>query len=412
MLTDGFRATILLSAILLLGGSSGAEAGSGHGTTAKDFYRVPQAEIAGAAGTLLRAEPVPLPPGASAAYRIVYRSRGVAGDAIAVSGLVALPPLVEGAPERPIVSWGHDTTGIASDCAPSLASAQAFANIDGLHGLLDKGFVVVATDYQGLGEGGEHPYLAGASEGHALIDAARAVRALPGAHAGNRYATWGFSQGGHASLFAGALARSYAPDMHLVGVAAASAPTELRVLLHQDIGSPTGKVIASFAAWSWSQTYRAPIRDIVKPGALPNVQRIASTCSLDLAEDLSLGLDALGYQASGFLAPHAEQRPDWARLIARNSVPPLHVPVFLAQGGMDSVVEPAPTRDYVDRLCHDDAHVDYVEIPWASHGGAARASANAAVDWLAARFSGGRPPSDCGAVLAGQPPGIAVTGSR
>nr|WP_281418553.1 lipase family protein [Ancylobacter oerskovii] len=296
---------------------------------------------------------------------------------------------------RPIASWGHGTTGIASDCAPSFRPAQGFADIAGLDGLLTNDILVVATDYQGLGEDGRTGYLAGASEGQALIDAARAVRRIPGAHASNRFATWGFSQGGHASLFAGAIARRYAPDMHLVGVAAVSAPTELLPLMKADIGTLGGNVIASYAAWSWSKTYHAPLGAIVKSDARATVRRIAHTCSLNLADDISLGLDALAFQDEGFLKPNVAKQRDWQSLIARNSVPVLHVPVFLTQGQLDMFVRPTITRDYVRQLCRADTHVVYHEIPLASHGGAAAASAVQAVAWLAGRFSDRSPPTTC-----------------
>ncbi|MGA0561357.1 lipase family protein [Ancylobacter sp. VNQ12] len=377
------------------------------------FYAVPAREVPGAAGTLIRTEPVPAPPGAAAAYRIIYRSRDRDDRDIAVSGLAVLPPAIDGATQRPVVSWGHGTTGIASGCAPSRLPARAFDGIDGLHALLAKGYVVVATDYQGLGEPGQHPYLVGASEAHAMIDAVRAVRALPGAHAGARYATWGFSQGGHAALFTGSVARRYAPDLQLVGVAAASAPTELRPLLHDDIHSITGKVVATYAALSWSRTYDLPLDEIVRKQAVPNAERIASTCSFDLGDDLALGLDASGYQTTGLLRHHADRRPDWDRLIARNSVPvPGRVPVFLAQGVMDQIVEPRPTRDYVGKLCRDGVKVDYVEEPWASHGATARTSARSAVAWLAARFSGQNPTSTCANTLADASPEPALSTDR
>lgn len=281
------------------------------------FYAVPAREVPGAAGTLIRTEPVPAPPVAAAAYRIIYRSRDRDDRDIAVSGLAVLPPAIDGARERPVVSWGHGTTGIASGCAPSRLPARAFDGIDGLHALLAKGYVMVATDYQGLGEPGQHPYLVGASEAHAMIDAVRAARTLPGAHAGARYATWGFSQGGHAALFTGWVARRY-------------------------------------AALSWNRTYDLPLDEIV-----------------------------------------------------RNSVP-----VFLAQGVMDQIVEPRPTRDYVGKLCRAGIKVDYVEEPWTSHDATARNSARSAVAWLAARFAGQNPTSTCANTLADASPQPALSTDR
>ena len=76
--------------------------------------------------------------------------------------------------------------------------------------------VVVATDYVGLGPKGErHTYLSGPAEGHSVIDIVRAARRIPWVHAGRQWVTVGVSQGGHASLFAGELARRYAPELEL-----------------------------------------------------------------------------------------------------------------------------------------------------------------------------------------------------
>jgi hypothetical protein len=51
----------------------------------------------------------------------------------------------------------------------------------GLADILAKGYVVVATDYPGLGTPGIHPYLIGISEARAVLDSVRA-RAQPAAH--------------------------------------------------------------------------------------------------------------------------------------------------------------------------------------------------------------------------------------
>jgi pimeloyl-ACP methyl ester carboxylesterase len=55
-----------------------------------------------------------------------------------------------------------------------------------------------------------------------VLDAVRAARGLPGAGAGRSAVVFGHSQGGHAALFAGALAARYAPELDLLGVAAAA----------------------------------------------------------------------------------------------------------------------------------------------------------------------------------------------
>jgi hypothetical protein len=50
--------------------------------------------------------------------------------------------------------------------------------------MLDRGYVVAATDYPGLGTPEVHPYLVGTSEAHAVLDSVRAARAIPEAAAG------------------------------------------------------------------------------------------------------------------------------------------------------------------------------------------------------------------------------------
>ena len=93
--------------------------------------------------------------------------------------------------------------------------------------MLARGWVVVAPDYAGLGGRGVHPFLVGPDTAHAVLDAVRAARAVPDAAARPRFAIWGESQGGHAALWTGQLARRYAPDLTLVGVAAAAPATDL-----------------------------------------------------------------------------------------------------------------------------------------------------------------------------------------
>ena len=121
-----------------------------------------------------------------------------------------------------VVAWAHGTTGVARQCAPSLYPA-ALRWIPGLANAIGRGYVVAATDYPGLGTVGVHPYLIGESEGRAVLDSVRAARHLDGAGANEHFAVWGHSQGGHAVLFAGALAPRYAPELRLAGVAAAAA---------------------------------------------------------------------------------------------------------------------------------------------------------------------------------------------
>src|SRR6185436_15041263 len=114
------------------------------------FYEPPSPLPAGRPGEIIRSERLFGAPDGSRAWRILYHSTDVTGADIAVSGVVLAPNGDEHGGNRTIVSWGHPTTGAAQRCAPSLG-VDPFAVIEGLHELLAAGYVVVATDYSGMG---------------------------------------------------------------------------------------------------------------------------------------------------------------------------------------------------------------------------------------------------------------------
>ena len=175
------------------------------------FYRATPQELVGPPGSLIRSEPMMFAPAGAQAYRVLYRSVGMRGEPIAVSGVIVVPPGPAPAAGRPIVAWAHPTTGVVPHCAPSLA-IFVFQQMAGLRQLIEQGAVVAATDYPGLGTAGPHPYLVGDSEARAVIDSVRVARSLPGVGDGNSFAVWGHSQGGQASLYTGLIAKTYAPE--------------------------------------------------------------------------------------------------------------------------------------------------------------------------------------------------------
>src|ERR1700735_681337 len=68
-------------------------------------------------GALMRSEPLDGAPDGAAAYRVLYKSQGLQGEPIAVSGVVIVPDGPPPANGRPIVAWAHPTTGIVPKCA-------------------------------------------------------------------------------------------------------------------------------------------------------------------------------------------------------------------------------------------------------------------------------------------------------
>ncbi len=150
--------------------------------------------------------------------------------------------------------------------------------------MLAKGYIVVATDYPGLGTPGIHPYLIGISEGRAVLDSVRAARALPRSGASDRFVLWGHSQGGHAVLYAGEMAKAYAPELKLFGVAAAAPATYLAELFDADKSSSAGKELTAMAIWSWSNLYNDPASSLVEPDAMGVYETMAHDCIESVAE--------------------------------------------------------------------------------------------------------------------------------
>jgi acetyl esterase/lipase len=264
--------------------------------------------------------------------------------------------------------------------------------------MLDRGYVVAATDYPGLGTVGPHPYLVGVSEGRAVLDSVRAARLLPGSGAGPQFAVWGHSQGGHAALYTGLLWRSYAPELKLVGVAAAAPATNLATLLDDDFGSEGGKSLTAMTLWSWARVFGAPIDRVVDPAAMPAVDELAGECIESIFDILARRRSGRPLEDRFLTVQDVTKLEPWRSLLTRNTPGPLpsSIPVFLSQGTADNLVPPPVTAAYMRRLCRQGSAVRMVMMPGVTHGFIARDSASDAVAWMTNRFSGLPAPNDCG----------------
>lgn len=352
--------------------------------------------LAGQPGTLVRQQAMDGAPLGAAAYRVLYQSTGLKDEPIFVSGVVVVPRGDPPPGGRPIVAWAHPTSGITPRCAPSLA-IFVFQQIQGLRALVERGYVVAATDYPGLGTPGPHPYLVGESEARAVIDVVRVAGTVPGAGSGKRFAVWGHSQGGQAALFTGAITKTYAPELTLIGVAAAAPATDLVALMNDDINSVGCKNITAMTLWSWHRVYGAAIDNIVDPRALPVIDRLARECiegPFDLLErqrtEKPLEQHFLTVEGPAKIEP-------WRSLLEKNTAGVLqpNIPVFLAQGTNDQIVHPDVTRDYMNKLCAAGSKVKMITLPNTGHARAAEASAIAAVERMTDQFGAKIAPNDC-----------------
>ena len=144
-------------------------------------------------------------------HLLLYRSTGPDGKANAVSGSLALPKGRAPKGGWPVITYAHGTTGSADTCAPT-RGYDAGTLVSYAYPLLKRwlkaGYAVVRTDFEGLGTPGVHAYLGGATEGYSVLDAVRAARKLE-PRLSKQFVIAGHSQGGHAALFAAALAPSW-----------------------------------------------------------------------------------------------------------------------------------------------------------------------------------------------------------
>ncbi|MEF2975894.1 alpha/beta fold hydrolase [Subtercola sp. YIM 133946] len=302
----------------------------------------------------------------------------------------------------------HPTTGVAADCAPSLNVDPASLvgvidpfGIEGLDRLLAAGYVVAATDYPGLGAPGPDSYLIGTTEGNSVLDAARAARQIAGAGAGSRLLLWGHSQGGHAALFAAQDARSYAPELNLLGVAVAAPATELGALLKADIGDVSGVTIGAYAFQAYANVYGpttpgATLLSILTPAGAAATPAMNDLCLLAQNSRLhEIATPLIGQ----YLAADPTTVEPWASLLAANTpgATAMPVPLYVAQGDTDTLVRPGDTADFARDQCALGAQVTYVSVAATGHGLVAFRAMDTVLPWFAHLDRGTPLPASFGA---------------
>lgn len=223
--------TVLVIAFALLGfqvwtGITARQTADAQATL-DPFYLSPDA-LPGPPGTLIRTEPLDVEVPGATALRMLYVTERPDGSPAISGGTVFIPDTPAPAGGRGVVAWAHPTVGMADSCAPSRSANPLRDTENWLNQMMELGWVVTATDYAGLGTAGPDLYLVGQAEARDVVNSVRALKQIPNADPGPRFAVWGHSQGGHSSLWTGQLAKDLAPDLDLVGVAAAAPAARLQ----------------------------------------------------------------------------------------------------------------------------------------------------------------------------------------
>ncbi len=353
------------------------------------FYSAPDV-LPGPPGTIIRSEVVsPFLDGA-VAHRVLYVTSGRDGEPITSSGLVIAPdgPIPYGG--RPVMALTHGTVGIARRCALSALPGDVYGPaIPGLREFLDAGFVVAATDYAGLGSEATTGYLVGTSQAYSALDSVRAAISMPETGAGSRFATFGESQGGQAALFTGQLAADYAPELDLVGVAAAAPATNLVALFEENVGTTFGDVLAAYALASWRDFYDIELEDIVDDQALPVIERIADRCLQNEAQMLSVVPEAELLKIRFLANPPWEIEP-WSTILAENTPGQTNIdaPVLITQGSVDPLVLPEVQATFVDDWCRRGQDLEYRIYEGVGHLDAGLATGPDVAAWLEGLLDG------------------------
>ena len=370
----------------------------GVGSAAHALYDVSPAEVPGKPGSIIRIWPLegggPGMGGMGDSFRILYRSTDPSGRPIPVSGAIYIPNGPAPAGGRNIIAWAHPTSGVMPPCAPSLMP-DVGGMMWNLPNMITQGYIVVATDYPGLGTDGIHPYLIGESEARSVLDSVRAARDMPNTGASNRFAVWGHSQGGHAALYTGEVAARYAPELKLVGVAAAAPATYLVELFDAD--ESTEQDLLAMSVLSWTRLENVPVANVVEPQAMSAFEKTAKDCIESVVEFEKIETDESPLKSGQFLKVDPSKAEPWKGIMLHNSPgqAAAGAPVFIAQGTADTTVDPEVTKRFGEALCAQGVRVSFVPLPGVTHTFAARDSANAALNWMTERFRGAPAPSSC-----------------
>ncbi|MDX3453941.1 alpha/beta fold hydrolase [Streptomyces sp. ME02-8801-2C] len=380
-------------------------------------------------GALIRTEPLPLAlslptldgPLPGRATRLMYKSTDSNGAPVAVTGAYIEPtaPWKGGGP-RPLVAVAPGTMGQGDQCAASMGLEHPLS-LNGrtisvgyedvaIYRLLATGTAVVVTDYAGLGATDRlHTYVNRLDEAHAVLDAVRAARSLPGTSLtpDSRVGLFGYSQGGGATAAAAELQPAYAPDITLAGTYSGAPPADLTAVTEAIDGSELSGALA------WSLNGFLQSDPTLRPIAEAHLNAKGKAALTDLST-MCVG-DALlgyGYTKSTKWTTDGKSISD---IIA--STPALQTflnsqrigtltpsgPIRIATGISDNLVPHGQARQLAKDWCAKGANVTYRPVilpnvisPLLNHFTPLLTDQGNAVNWLTDRLSGKPAKSNCG----------------
>jgi hypothetical protein len=202
-------------------------------------------------------------------------------------------------------------------------------------------------------------------------------------------------------LWTAQLASSYAPELELVGVAAAAPPTDLIANLRGGDDPSIRAFLTAFTAFSWSGYYGAPLSSIGRPQTQVIITRLAENNCVTIDSKPKLGemisMVMLKNQLAG--VDLGSMQP-WAGIARMNSLTPaaINVPMLVGQNPADVIISPPVTRNYARQACAVGKTVKWIDIVGKGHPTSAQDSSAATIQWIGDRFAGKPAPNDCGSI--------------
>lgn len=375
----------------------------------------------GALGQVIAQEAVATSMANAQAWRIAYISSDLRERPTLSTALVVAPKSVPPKEGRPILVWAHGTTGTAQNCGPSqvLDPAQDINQyfliggtswtdfgVPALSEFISQGYVVVATDYQGLGGGGRHQYSISATQGRDVINSIRAVGSLGLSGGSRKAAVLGWSQGGGATLgaaglvdYAGRTATAF-DGIDIVGYVAL-APHDISVL------APKGTLDAAASSdvlQSLAKSFSGNVFNFTHYAMLMWATAAASP-EIELPDvftpEGANALDEVFTFADGYrsVARNKPERPElWVKALLEGSVAAVRptAPVIIYWGTKDTVVPPVMGELYRKQMCGMGANVARVRLPGEqTHFSTPNAAKPFYVQWISDRFAGKPLPDGC-----------------
>ena len=342
------------------------------------FYQPPSPIPSGAHGDLIRFQ-VAEDGAGGRRYRIMYLSETVGGAPTVVTGLVDVPSGMPPFGGYPLILDGHGSTGLADRCAPSqmLDDQPVPLGIEAYGGAAADSLVIASTDFEGLGGPGDHPLLVGVSGGRSMLDAGLAARQIPGVYVGAPTGIIGFSEGGHAGLWAAQLAPEWTPTQPILGAVIAAPASEVVQLAHDGVGSPefeavTLGIVAGLAAAYPEAT--AALDDVVTGSGRELITAWHETSCF--FEDVTV--------SPGGSSPTTRRRSSPSRsLIAANMAGTVAspTPLLVIHATEDERIPFAHNQVLVDRLCAAGQVVQNLAIP-GDHVASGFEATSTGVEWF------------------------------